>query len=92
MQRQREQSGRASAHPRPAKRLAVVGIKSAASTVKTIAGAMELYWLAVSALGVRLWNFFGAGKNVGTAAARGHRLPVERCWVSLIVYTGTRMN
>ena len=43
--------------------------------VKNITQAMELYWLAATALGMSVWEMVGGGKREWIAAAPGHRFP-----------------
>ena len=38
--------------------------------------AMELYWPAAYAMGVRVWNFVGASQREWTAEGQGRQLPV----------------
>lgn len=37
---------------------------------------MELYWLDATALGVCVWNVFGASTRAWIAATLGHRFPM----------------
>ena len=50
--------------------------KYSRKTMKNILEAMELYWLAAIAMGVRVWNFVGASQREWTAEGQGRQLPV----------------
>jgi len=45
--------------------------------MKNMSEAMELYWLAAIAMGVRVWNFVGASQREWTAEGQGQQLPVN---------------